>query len=522
MRSYKPTIKHAFIATPNQETHVKIEKKAEDEGLMQKRVSADKKRSEGNKLYREGLYEQAAALYSEAIRLNSSDVTFYANRAAAYLMSSRFHDAIEDCKILLKKDPSCYKGHLRAGRAYLALGEVVASRKHYSDALASKDSDILSSAKTGLEKVDTFASALRNARHLLGAGEAAKATRFVDEALRHAPDYIDLKVLKVKTMLQLHDIEKAVHFCESQIGGCLALKNGTQPFIEPSLQFGLVYSKALSYAGMVTESSNVLKAMSLTKADHPELKSLVDYFKKLDTSKEQANKFFKAGLYRRATDLYTDSLRLDAFNDFYNSRILCNRAAAFIEMGQWEAAVTDCKSALMKRPTYFKAQFRLGSAYLKGCRFSEAISSLEKAAVFGVSTKEQLEAKALANRARTEQHAASKRRQQREQAAREQRRRFEQQRKKPREKHWGKDKRKYQQQNNIPGVKRVSLYTVLGVNPSSTEQEIKKSFHKLALKHHPDKAKDASSIDRFKEINHAYSVLSSPTQRRRYDLGVFC
>jgi molecular chaperone DnaJ len=60
--------------------------------------------------------------------------------------------------------------------------------------------------------------------------------------------------------------------------------------------------------------------------------------------------------------------------------------------------------------------------------------------------------------------------------------------------------------------------TILGVERSATEAEIKKAFRRLAQKWHPDVNTDAEAQERFKEINEAYQILSDPQQRQRYDL----
>lgn len=60
-------------------------------------------------------------------------------------------------------------------------------------------------------------------------------------------------------------------------------------------------------------------------------------------------------------------------------------------------------------------------------------------------------------------------------------------------------------------------YEVLGVSRDATAEQIQGAFRSLARKNHPDVNKDPSAEERFKEINEAYSVLSDPDSRKRYD-----
>ncbi|MFE4216205.1 DnaJ C-terminal domain-containing protein [Streptomyces sp. NPDC056844] len=61
------------------------------------------------------------------------------------------------------------------------------------------------------------------------------------------------------------------------------------------------------------------------------------------------------------------------------------------------------------------------------------------------------------------------------------------------------------------------LYEVLGVSPTASQDEIQQAYRKLARKHHPDVNKDPAAEERFKDLNEAYSVLSDPKTRARYD-----
>ena len=66
----------------------------------------------------------------------------------------------------------------------------------------------------------------------------------------------------------------------------------------------------------------------------------------------------------------------------------------------------------------------------------------------------------------------------------------------------------------------MDLYKALEVSKDASQDEIRRSYRRLARKYHPDaNPGDRQAEERFKEIQHAYDILSKPEKRREYDEG---
>uniref|UniRef100_A0A8C7Y9Q7 DnaJ homolog subfamily C member 7 n=1 Tax=Oryzias sinensis TaxID=183150 RepID=A0A8C7Y9Q7_9TELE len=80
-------------------------------------------------------------------------------------------------------------------------------------------------------------------------------------------------------------------------------------------------------------------------------------------------------------------------------------------------------------------------------------------------------------------------------------------------------------QMELKKSKRKDYYKVLGVGKNATEDEIKKAYRKRALMHHPDRHSSATAEvqkeeeKKFKEVGEAFTILSDPKKKMRYDSG---
>src|ERR1700722_5774612 len=74
----------------------------------------------------------------------------------------------------------------------------------------------------------------------------------------------------------------------------------------------------------------------------------------------------------------------------------------------------------------------------------------------------------------------------------------------------------------MPAASKQDYYETLGVSRTAKEDEIRKTYRKLARKYHPDlNPGDKSAEERFKKVQEAYDILSAPKKRQVYDQNGF-
>lgn len=116
--------------------------------------TAEEIKAKANEQYKNGHYNEAVRLYTEAIgkyilddsewwkglrisilELSSNTATYYANRAAALTMLGKYKEAADDCRTATTLDPNNIKAYCRAGKCHMNLGNLEESTRQYELAL---------------------------------------------------------------------------------------------------------------------------------------------------------------------------------------------------------------------------------------------------------------------------------------------------------------------------------------------------------------------------------------------------
>ena len=91
--------------------------------------SAEQRKEDGNRLYKNKKYAEALQKYSQAIELCPDNPAFYGNRAACHMMLSQYNKALDDAKTTVGLDSDFVKGYVRIAKCCIALGEISSAKQ---------------------------------------------------------------------------------------------------------------------------------------------------------------------------------------------------------------------------------------------------------------------------------------------------------------------------------------------------------------------------------------------------------
>ncbi|KAG0024098.1 hypothetical protein BGZ81_007828 [Podila clonocystis] len=433
---------------------------AMDIDQMEAPLTAEQIKTQANQEYKAGNYAAAVDLYSQSIKLEPSNATYYGNRSAALMMVKKYNDASKDCQTAVRLDPGFVKGYLRGAKCQLQLGNVSESIRLYTKVLelepgnaqAAKEKAQVAHVQAQIDQVQMY---MTNKQFGLGANAVDRLLAMVDSVPRK------WLIWKGECLIGKKDFNSA-----SSVAMDL-LRQDSQNSDAIYLRAQVLYSQGENQKA-VTHCAEALRCdPDCVKARH-----LMKKAKNLEAQKTAGNDAFKAGKLQEAYDLYTSALALDPENESTNSKLYSNRATVLAKLGRYEEAVQDCDASLKLDPAFIKVLRKRAECQQKLEMYEEAVRDLKAALEMDKTNR---------------------------------------------------DIRRELQQAELELKKslRKDYYKVLGISKDASDSEIKKAYRKQALLYHPDKNDgDATAEAKFKDVGEAYGILSDPTKKHRYDSGM--
>lgn len=166
------------------------------------------RKNAGNDFYKAKNYSGAATAYSKAIDLDPTNALLFTNRAAAYLMSLLYKEALSDCDSAIKLDGSCSKAYFRKATALKGLGRLDAAIEALSRGLEYDPASI-----TAQKEKDTLVNSkgkINNVRTLMSQKQYSAAMRQCDVLIKDiGAAFPEITLLRVECLLNLSRPEEA-------------------------------------------------------------------------------------------------------------------------------------------------------------------------------------------------------------------------------------------------------------------------------------------------------------------------
>ncbi|RDX72341.1 DnaJ-like subfamily C member 7, partial [Mucuna pruriens] len=537
--------------------------------------TCEKWRLKGNQAYKNGNLSLAEDCYTQGVNHASKEeasqrcrralMLCYSNLAATRMSLGRMRDAVEDCMLAAEIDPNFLRVQLRAANCFLALGEVEDASKYSKRCLQSGtdvcvDKKIAVEASDILQKAQKVSELINHSDELLQgrtAADAESTLEHINEALMISPYSEKLLEMKAEALFMLYKYEEVIQLCDETLGSAeknsypldadCKVRNLDSSQLSKGFYFRLwrcsMMLKSYFRLGKLEECLSLLeeqeeKVSAINKSGSKVLESQIPLavtIRELLHHKTAGNEAFQAGRHEEAVEHYTAALSCNVESRPFATVCFGNRAAAYKALGQITDAIADCNLAVALDGRYLKALSRRATLYEMIRDYDQAARDIRRLVSLLVegdvdnSNQPGISDRSInyANDLKHNQIWLSE---------------IEEEAKKgiPLDMYLiltlsVANICKYYQSFKASAD---SEYDGRGVEHYVSSSEIKKAYHKAALRHHPDKAgqslarndsgddqiwkdiveevyKDADRL--FKIIGEAYAVLSDPAKRSQYD-----
>jgi len=422
------------------------------------------KKIKGNEEFKKKNFAAAVGLYTEGILLDPSQDVLYSNRGLSYMNLNEPEKAKMDFSKAIELNPRNTKAMKRI--SYLLIQEgLLLEALIYLRKIRKIDRE----EQAILDEIDNCQKLIQYKRELDDnkiTNDWNKCFELSSKLIGRCNKCFEIKLIYLESMVNSYQIEGALSFYKNNL-------DSNEKKLD-NVQFLL--TKAYFNEGKYEKSKQLLLNLINNTKDSTlieKTQKLSEKLEKIESLKEEANKFYKNNNFSDAINVYNELLSLDNNNKFFNALILSNRSLCYYKIKDMFNALHDINASIKLNDKYWKSYQRRANINIRLKYSEQAKDDLRKVLELDPNNRE---AKSLL-----------------EDILREERKK---------------------------GAK--DLYMILGVSRNSTIDEIRREYKKLVLKWHPDKHNETEekknfADKKFKEINSAYHILIDPYKREIYD-----
>ena len=459
-------------------------------------------------------------VFKEALKVQADALS---NRAAAHIMLNNASSALDDCEEALRIFPGHERAQVRHATCKMYMCDFKEARRLLLDCKEKKmkgrglDADVrekLSVVEDILDLIHVKAKAFP-----MNKTKAEEVVKRVGSHLEYLPRSRDLTNAKCNVLLSLHRYSEVLGILSQLKGGPLLPTTTNPASCGPAFDAALVWLEALAHSGL----GDLDKAIKIGEtcctgedcAAHEAIGSRIVKWKKLVDLKREANQAFASGQNRKSQDLYTQAIKIAVSKNVvecppFTAILYCNRSATYQKDLDVVSALVDCARACALDPTYAKA-FTRGASICESVQlYPQALEFLKEAlghngqghssaSSSGVRMTKK-EAKGIAHKVKRLEDLLL------------------------RETDDDYDDDCDFDFGSGPRLPLPNYYKVFSLDMSADYSDIKKTYHRVALKCHPDKDPLCAHVERtdkmnmvFSLIRQAYDALSDRQRRTQYD-----
>lgn len=319
-------------------------------------------KAKGNAAFQAGDFGSAVEHFTKAIELSPSDAVLYSNRSGAYASLKQFENALKDAEMCVKLKPDWAKGYSRKGLAEFNLGRLRDAEATYSKGLTVDPNN--QSLQAALSEIKQSEASMREVQAMMAATQAVRSHPRLQKYSQEDPEYLQKLV--------------------SLIGQVQANPNNLRLIMaQPDVRIreGITVALGGTIEEEETPAPRPAAPSPATQAPQAPAKELTEDQQKAEEKKRQGNELYKARKFEEALKAYDEAIALDPNELLY----INNKAAVYMEMGNYESCLAECNKALERRyevkadyEVVAKVYNRMAACFTRQKDYAKAIEMYEK------------------------------------------------------------------------------------------------------------------------------------------------